>query len=466
MLLGVPAFSDPPPGPTITSITPDHGPPAGNTEIRVKGTGFAKLRRIDFYFDPASAYMPYQIHGDTEIIAYTPAEVAGTVATLRVTTPTGTATLHSAYTYDTPPVPPPPLPEVDTISPLAIAATSPITMVLTGLHFTGATAVTQGPFNVPALSYTVDSDTQITASFAPNGTTTDNNPEFVELNVTTAGGTGVSSGHFTWTGAYSISPDHGSAYGSGTIEINGVGFTGAISASLNGVDCPDFTFVNDSIIRFTLPASVSVGAVALNVYYTDATLNFQWDACFTYIAPLTITSISPPSGPESGSFTLTGTGFLHATDVQGNGFSLGTWAIVDDNTITAVEDPEGPALPYVASITVTDGTYSPSIPYNVGPQITGVTPSSGTIHGGDAMTITGFGFTGCTDVRFLGAFFLGTTSIPAVSVVVVSDTEITLTTPDWSVGLGHGNGPAHIIIVVPYGIGSFDAGNTWFTYHP
>lgn len=364
--------------------------------------------------------------------------------------------------------PPPPLgptAEIDNISPAAVSSITPVTLVVTGLHFTGATQVTEGPFNVPATSFTVDSDTQITANFAANGDVTDNNAQFATVSVTTPAGVGgFESEHFTWVGAYDCFPSTGSAYGGGTIEIDGVGFTGAISASLNGVDCPDFTVVNNGIIRFTLPAGTTLGPVPLNVYFTDTTLNFEWDTAFSYTIPIVITGISPPSGAETGSFTLTGVGFSHATDVTGNGFTLGTWAIVDDNTITATHDPEGPSPPYTGTIGVHDGTYDAYTTYQVGAVITAVSISSGTVHGGDAMTITGVGFTAATDVTFLGSHLVGASAISAVSVVVVSETEITLTTPDWSVGIGHASGPAHISIVLPYG--TFDDSAAFFTYTP
>ena len=55
------------------------------------------------------------------------------------------------------------------------------------------------------------------------------------------------------------------------------------------------------------------------------------------------------------------------------------------------------------------------------PVVTGVSPASGTTDGGDSVTVTGTGFTAATAVDF------GTTA--ASSVVVVSDTTITATSP-------------------------------------
>jgi len=63
------------------------------------------------------------------------------------------------------------------------------------------------------------------------------------------------------------------------------------------------------------------------------------------------------------------------------------------------------------------------------PTVTGLSPASGSMAGGDTVTVSGTGFTGATAINF------GTEA--AASFSVVSDTEITAVTPAWtSVGSG------------------------------
>jgi hypothetical protein len=81
------------------------------------------------------------------------------------------------------------------------------------------------------------------------------------------------------------------------------------------------------------------------------------------------------------------------------------------------------------------------------PVIVGVSPNHGTQAGGTAVSITGSGFTGATSVRFGGQ--------PATNLVVVSDTNITVTTP------AHPQGPVSIAITTPGGTVSMP---TIFTY--
>lgn len=86
----------------------------------------------------------------------------------------------------------------------------------------------------------------------------------------------------------------------------------------------------------------------------------------------------------------------------------------------------GPAVP----------TSPPPIPPStVPPQVTAISPASGAGAGGDSVTITGSGFTGATKVDF------GSSS---AAMTVVSDTEITVTSPP-------GSGTVDVTVVTPNG---------------
>ena len=55
------------------------------------------------------------------------------------------------------------------------------------------------------------------------------------------------------------------------------------------------------------------------------------------------------------------------------------------------------------------------------PMVTGITPASGAAAGGDTVTVTGTGFTGATAVTF--------GSVAGTDLPVVSDTQLTVTSP-------------------------------------
>ena len=69
------------------------------------------------------------------------------------------------------------------------------------------------------------------------------------------------------------------------------------------------------------------------------------------------------------------------------------------------------------------------------PQVTGISPAAGPGAGGDSITISGSGFTGATEVDFGG--------VSAV-ITVVSDTEITVTSPP-------GSGTVDVTVATPNG---------------
>jgi hypothetical protein len=124
-------------------------------------------------------------------------------------------------------------------------------VTVTGERFTGATAVT---FNGAAASFTVDNDTQITATVPSEGTTG-------KIAVTTPGGTGQSSKDFKVKPAIaSFSPPSGPV---GTpVTLSGSGFLGTTDVSFNGV-AATFTVVNSGTINTTVPAGATSGKISV-----------------------------------------------------------------------------------------------------------------------------------------------------------------------------------------------------------
>jgi CubicO group peptidase (beta-lactamase class C family) len=85
------------------------------------------------------------------------------------------------------------------------------------------------------------------------------------------------------------------------------------------------------------------------------------------------------------------------------------------------------------------GTPPPTDPTPPQPVIDALTPPRGPVAGGQQVTITGSGFTGATGVRF-------STTVPASAFTVVSDTEITATSPTFA-----GPGFVNVFVDAPGG---------------
>ncbi|MGC9963480.1 MAG: IPT/TIG domain-containing protein, partial [Acidimicrobiales bacterium] len=120
----------------------------------------------------------------------------------------------------------PPLPTVTGVAPPTGTTAGGTTVTVTGTGFTGATKVLFGA--VPAASYTVVSDTVITAVSPAQG------PSIQDIHVSTAGGTSepvVAIAPFTYvtpvSGVTRIAPSTGTTAGGTTVTITGTGFTGA-----------------------------------------------------------------------------------------------------------------------------------------------------------------------------------------------------------------------------------------------
>ena len=150
---------------------------------------------------------------------------------------------------------------------------------------------------------------------------------------------------------------------------------------------------------------------------------------FTYVAPPTVSSVSPNTGSTSGgtSVTITGTNFASGATVKFGSGSATNVVVVNATTITATT-PAGSAGAVTVTVTVSgqSGSLTNGFTYAVVPTVSGVSPNSGPAAGGTSVTITGTNFATGATVTF------GSGS--ATNVVVVNSTTITATTPAGSAG--------------------------------
>ena len=206
---------------------------------------------------------------------------------------------------------------------------------------------------------------------------------------------------------------------------------------------------------------------------TTEWLDDRWGTMMFQVAPPTVTGVTPSAGPIGGgtAVTISGTGFWSgptAVNFCAQGGSLCLPAtdvtLVTDQTITA----KAPAMPAGTVDVVVESpggqsatsaqdqfTFQPPPP-----QITGVSPSTGPVAGGTQVTITGSGFTGATEVWFGSGHSLaddqltngasktcsGIPPYAAATFQVVSDTEITATTPEI-----YGPGTLEVEVLGPVG---------------
>ena len=228
------------------------------------------------------------------------------------------------------------------------------TVTITGVKFTGATAVTFG--TVPATSFTVIDDTVITA------VSPEQSSGSVFVTVTTPDGTTAEtdSSKFTYTLAPpridSISPNVGSELGGTTITISGRKLSGTNRVLIGGTSV-NFTIVNDNTVTFVTPQR-AVGSVDVAVT-TTAGSDTKTNA-FTYqVAPPVVTSVNPSAGVDTGDLlvTITGSRFAGATAVL-FGTTPSTNFTVNSSTSITARTPARAVGPVTVNVTTPAGTSS------------------------------------------------------------------------------------------------------------
>ncbi len=171
------------------------------------------------------------------------------------------------------------------------------------------------------------------------------------------------------------------------------------------------------------------------------------------IVPPQLIAVSPHSGPAAGgqAVTITGWGFQAGARVTFGGIVATGVTYVTSTMLTAVTPAGGAG---VATIRVINpdggaGTLAGAYTYEVQPTVTAVSPASGTIAGGESITVTGSGFASDSVLTIGG--------VEAYDISVVDSSTITAVVP-----VGTKSGAAPVAVTNP-GVGE-DALATGFTY--
>ena len=257
----------------------------------------------------------------------------------------------------------PPPPTVTAVSPNAGPTGGSTTVTITGTGFSIANNTGAVMFGPNPATYTIDSNTQITAT-APAGSA-----GFVDVTVTTPGGTSTTSAadRYTYVAAptvTAVSPIAGPIGGGTAVTITGTGFSAAAptGAVKFGAALATYTIISNTQINATSPANAA-STYDVTVTTPGGTSAISAADQFTYVAAPTVTSISPTAGPTSGgtTVTITGTGFSAAnpTGAVKFGATLATYTINNNTQITATS-PASLAGTYDVTVATPGGTSATS----------------------------------------------------------------------------------------------------------
>ncbi|HVT78137.1 MAG TPA: IPT/TIG domain-containing protein [Acidimicrobiales bacterium] len=171
--------------PTVTGLSPNHGPVGGGNAVTITGTNLAAATTVAFG-DTAAAFT---VVSDTALTATVPASEAPDTVSVVVSSLGGAsaASTASRYTYTG-------VPTITSVSPSRGPIAGGTTVTVSGSGFSAATAVRFG--SVAARSFTINSDVSMTV-VSPTVTSATK----VHIRVVTTYGTSASSSadRFTYT---------------------------------------------------------------------------------------------------------------------------------------------------------------------------------------------------------------------------------------------------------------------------
>ncbi|NUN12603.1 MAG: IPT/TIG domain-containing protein [Myxococcales bacterium] len=415
----------------ITKVSPDFGPAIGGTPVIVEGNGFDSQTVLLFGGKPA---ISMSVTNSSQIVAITPGGLPGYID-VQASTPTAFAHLSHGFRYQAPPT-------LEKLSPWSgtAAGGEPVDIFGTALwedtvvRIAGKECLVVEPGNGTTL--------RIVTPGGPIG------PADVEIE--TSDGSLLAEGVFTYLGpqtdlqAVNIWPKTGPLSGGTTVYLtahlpaettleNTAVLFGNVSAIVQQV------LPTEHLVIVTTPEGKTPEVVNVDLIVSGQTSSLP--KTFTYTPDLTISAISPTSGPQQGgtSFILQGKGFHSGTTFVRIGALPASNVVVTSPTVLSGVTPAGTIGP--VDVTVTTDFASVTAPdafVYTGPSglnLFALDPMKGSMAGGTYVEIYGTGFspdsqvwfgdTAAVAVEFVSAVQLAAISpggpVSTVDIVVVSD---------------------------------------------
>lgn len=282
--------------------------------------------------------------------------------------------------------------------------TAGTTVSISGLNFSGATAVSFG--GMPATSFTIVNSTTITAVVG--------NGYSGNVEVTNIYGTGISSG-FRFAGPPIITSFTPAAASEGDpVTIIGKNFTSVSSVKIGVDNVMSFTVETPERIKAIVSSLSQSGNITVTTSYGSATMP-------GFVILPKINSFYPTTAATGGSVSISGTKLSLVTGVSFGGVPAASFTINDNYSISAIVGQGATGNVTVTSVAGSNSragfTYIPP------PVITSISPTSAPA--GAIVVITGSNFNNVYTVRIGGT---------ATSFARVNSTTINATVPTNSSG--------------------------------
>jgi hypothetical protein len=215
-----------------------------------------------------------------------------------------------------------------------------------------------------------------------------------------------------------------------SITLTGTNLAGTTQVTFNGRPAASFTVNSATSVTAVVPAGATSGLIGVTTLPGMSTTSVT---SFTVPVPV-VTSLSPTQGPAGTVVTVTGTGFLDATQVMFAGMTATGFVVNAAGTQLTVAAPAGVSTGPV--VVTTPNGVSNGMPFTGAPALSGLSPASGPA--GTVVTLTGAGLLNASAVTFGGVAAPGFT-------VNAAGTSLSVSAP-----VGVLSGPVHV--TTPYGV--------------
>lgn len=301
----------PPPTPILTSITPNNGLTTGNAGVMLKGENFVRGSVVLFN----NVEITTTFVSSKQLNAVTPEWAHPETVNVTVKNPDGQQTSETlTYTYNEPQ--PAPV-SVTLVNPDNGLTTGGNIVYVTGTGFQRGIKVFFGDLEAEVKTFT--SSTRISVAAPPVAS-----PQQVDVRVLNPDkGTSTLPAAYTYTltrpTITTLSPSSGPKTGGTALYINGTNFEPTMRVSINGMDIPIDTFVNNTRVKVTTPPSSITGDVPITVTLLNgesASSTFKYEEPVLGPAPV-LRLLNVTSGPSTGGGTiyLTGSNFERGSRV-------------------------------------------------------------------------------------------------------------------------------------------------------
>lgn len=287
--------------PVVALVSPAVGSLKGGTAVVITGSNLVAASSVRFGDTGARSYA---VVSATEIRATTAAARAGTVEVF-VTTPSGTGSGGSGFTYEA-------APSVAELTPSAGRVAGGTIVTVRGSDFSGASRVSFGRL---AARFRVVSSTEITAISPAES------PGAVTVSVTTPLGSSGSPARARFTydsvpAVTAVSPRMGRMSGGTVVHLSGRGFVGDAIVRFGRRIAADV--VCGTVTACIVRTPAGAGGVTVTVTTPGGTSRVTPSSRFTYEPVPKITRLGSSSGPRSGGNVIV---------VEGRGFVVGATTV-------------------------------------------------------------------------------------------------------------------------------------------